>query len=76
MVENDESSFFEISSLIDIGELSMLKIVFIICSDLLFKIVESQLRATELQTNGCFGPDIRAWLLDNLNIIWIKMENV
>lgn len=29
---------------------------------------------TELQTNGCFGPDLRSWLLDNLNIIWISFD--
>lgn len=29
---------------------------------------------TELQTNGCFGPKVRTWLLDNLNIIWISFD--
>lgn len=32
------------------------------------------LLTTELQTNGCFGSDIRSWLLDNLNIIWISFD--
>mgnify|MGYP001112096843 FL=1 len=29
---------------------------------------------TELQTNGCFGSDVRSWLLDNLNIIWTSFD--
>lgn len=28
----------------------------------------------ELQTNGCFGTDIRSWILDNLNIVWISFD--
>lgn len=28
----------------------------------------------ELQTNGCFGNDVRAWILDNLNIVWISFD--
>lgn len=29
---------------------------------------------TELQTNGCFGSEVRDWLLENLNIIWISFD--
>lgn len=29
---------------------------------------------TELQTNGCFDAEIRSWLLDNLNIIWVSFD--
>ena len=30
--------------------------------------------STELQTNGCFNEKVRAWLLDNLNIIWVSFD--
>jgi len=30
--------------------------------------------STELQTNGCFNNNIRAWILDNINIVWISFD--
>lgn len=30
--------------------------------------------STELQTNGCFGKNVREWLIDNINIIWISFD--
>ncbi len=30
--------------------------------------------STELQTNGCFGKNVREWLLDNINIIWVSFD--
>jgi len=30
--------------------------------------------STELQTNGYFGENVRRWLLDNLNIIWVSFD--
>jgi uncharacterized protein len=30
--------------------------------------------SVEIQTNGCFGNDIRRWLLDNINIIWVSFD--
>lgn len=32
------------------------------------------LLTTELQTNGCFGPSVRSWVLDNINIIWVSFD--
>lgn len=29
---------------------------------------------TELQTNGCFSQDVRSWILDNINIIWVSFD--
>lgn len=29
---------------------------------------------TELQTNGCFNKDIRDWILNNINIVWISFD--
>lgn len=29
---------------------------------------------TELQTNGTFSPEVREWILDNINIIWISFD--
>lgn len=28
----------------------------------------------ELQTNGCFGSDVREWILNNVNIIWFSFD--
>jgi len=28
----------------------------------------------EIQTNGCFDCDVREWMLDNMNIIWISFD--
>lgn len=28
----------------------------------------------EIQTNGCFSNSVRAWLLDNSNIIWVSFD--
>lgn len=36
--------------------------------------VAGEFLTTELQTNGCFGMNIRSWLLNNLNIIWISFD--
>jgi uncharacterized protein len=30
--------------------------------------------SVEIQTNGCFGRNIREWMLDNMNIIWISFD--
>lgn len=35
---------------------------------------KSDIVTTELQTNGCFSPRVREWLLNNLNIIWISFD--
>lgn len=29
---------------------------------------------TEIQTNGCFNKNIRKWLLENMNIIWVSFD--
>lgn len=29
---------------------------------------------TELQTNGCFSLDVRSWILNNINIIWVSFD--
>lgn len=29
---------------------------------------------SELQTNGCFGPAVRSWVLNNINIVWISFD--
>lgn len=29
---------------------------------------------TEIQTNGCFNKEIRVWLLNNMNIIWVSFD--
>jgi len=28
----------------------------------------------EIQTNGCFSKTVRAWMLDNMNIMWISFD--
>lgn len=28
----------------------------------------------ELQTNGCFSDNVKQWILDNLNIVWISFD--
>jgi len=28
----------------------------------------------EIQTNGCFGRNVREWMLNNINIIWISFD--
>ena len=30
--------------------------------------------SAELQTNGCFGENVREWLLDNMNIVWVSFD--
>jgi uncharacterized protein len=29
---------------------------------------------TELQTNGTFNPEIRKWILDNIDIVWVSFD--
>ncbi len=29
---------------------------------------------SELQTNGTFGPKVREWILDNINIVWVSFD--
>jgi radical SAM protein with 4Fe4S-binding SPASM domain len=31
---------------------------------------------TEIQTNGVFGKNIRRWVLDNINIVWISFDGL
>jgi uncharacterized protein len=39
------------------------------------KIKETDVPVTvEIQTNGAFGHDVREWMLDNMNIIWISFD--
>lgn len=47
--------------------------------DLLTQIVDyAKLKSnnvtTEIQTNGCFNKNIRKWLLENMNIIWVSFD--
>lgn len=30
--------------------------------------------STELQTNGCFSQNVREWILNNLNIVWVSFD--
>jgi uncharacterized protein len=30
--------------------------------------------SVEIQTNGCFESDVREWLLNNVNIIWVSFD--
>ena len=32
--------------------------------------------STEIQTNGCFGKDVREWMLHNINIIWVSFDGM
>lgn len=29
---------------------------------------------TEIQTNGAFGEDVRSWMLENMNIVWVSFD--
>ena len=28
----------------------------------------------EIQTNGCFGQNVRKWMLDHINIVWVSFD--
>lgn len=30
--------------------------------------------SVEIQTNGCFGSDVREWILNNVNIVWLSFD--
>jgi len=30
--------------------------------------------SVEIQTNGCFGRNMREWMLDNINIVWVSFD--
>ncbi len=50
-------------------EISLMKSIVEYARDKYGKVVSA-----ELQTNGCFGNNVREWLLDNINIIWFSFD--